>query len=77
MRLATDSALVAQQSGYPNLKSTNVLIGLTPMVASADAEVLYRGQLSKLFGMAGRQPDGRASPQAGSGSERVFVVWLS
>jgi hypothetical protein len=53
VRLATDSALVAQQSGYPNLKSTNVLIGLTPMVASADAEVLYRGQLSKLSGWQG------------------------
>ncbi len=53
VRLVTDSALVAQQSGYPNLKSTNVLIGLTPMVASADAEVLYRGQLSKLSGWQG------------------------
>lgn len=53
VRLVADSALVAQQSGYPNLKSTNVLIGLTPMVASADAEVLYRGQLSKLSGWQG------------------------
>jgi hypothetical protein len=53
VRLVTDSALVVQQSGYPNLKSTNVLIGLTPMVASADAEVLYRGQLSKLSGWQG------------------------
>jgi hypothetical protein len=53
VRLVTDSALVAQQSGYPSLKSTNVLIGLTPMVASADAEVLYRGQLSKLSGWQG------------------------
>lgn len=53
VRLVPDSALVAQQSGYPSLKSTNVLIGLTPMVASADAEVLYRGQLSKLSGWQG------------------------
>ena len=53
VRLVTDSALVAQQSGYPSLKSSNVLIGLTPMVASADAEVLYRGQLSKLSGWQG------------------------
>lgn len=53
VRLVTDSALVAQQTGYPNLKSTNVLIGLTPMVASPDAEVLYRGQISKLSGWQG------------------------
>jgi hypothetical protein len=53
VRLVTDSAVVAQQTGYPNLKASNVLIGLTPMVSSADAEVLYRGQLTKLSGWQG------------------------
>jgi hypothetical protein len=53
VRLVTDSAVVAQQTGFPNLKASNVLIGLTPMVSSADAEVLYRGQLTKLSGWQG------------------------
>jgi len=53
VRLVTDSAVVAQQTGFPNLQASNVLIGLTPMVSSADAEVLYRGQLTKLSGWQG------------------------
>jgi hypothetical protein len=53
VRLTMDSALVAQQVGFPNLKSSNILIGITPMVASADAEALYRGQLTKLSGWQG------------------------
>jgi hypothetical protein len=73
VRLVMDSALVAQQVGFPNLKSSNILIGITPMVASADAEALYRGQLTKLSGWQGDNLMGALRRRQGA----VQTVFLS
>lgn len=54
VRLVPDSALVPQVSGsYPDLHPSSIVIGISPLVASADAEVFYRAQLTKLSGWQG------------------------
>lgn len=53
-RLSNDSAIVSVVGpNYPNLKPQSILIGVFPIVASADAESFYRGQLTKLSGWQG------------------------
>ena len=54
VRLVPDSALVPAVSGtYPSLHPENIVIGLTPLVAAADAQPFYRAQLTKLNGWQG------------------------
>ena len=54
VRLVPDSALVPQVSGsYPDLHPASILIGISPLVPSADAELFYRAQLTKLSGWQG------------------------
>jgi len=53
-RLSNDSSIVSVAGpNYPSLKPQSILIGVFPIVASADAENLYRGQLTKLSGWQG------------------------
>jgi len=54
VRMVPDSALVPQVSGnYPDLHPSSIVIGISPLVASADADVFYRAQLTKLSGWQG------------------------
>ncbi|MDG1252124.1 MAG: hypothetical protein P8N56_00395 [Schleiferiaceae bacterium] len=54
VRLLPDSALVPQVTGpFPNLHPASILIGISPLVPSADAEIFYRAQLTKLSGWQG------------------------
>lgn len=76
-RVSNDSALVAT-SGYPNfpdLKPQNVQFGVVPIVMSADAVALYRGQLSKLSGWTGDNlmASGRINASSGKLTE-VFIA---
>jgi hypothetical protein len=76
-RISNDSALVAP-AAYPNLpdlKPQNVQFGVVPIVRSADAVALYRGQLSKLSGWTGDNlmAAGRVQSSTGKLSE-VFIA---
>lgn len=54
VRLVPDSALVPQVAGlYPDLHPASIVIGISPLVASADAQPFYRAQLTKLSGWQG------------------------
>ena len=54
VRLVPDSALVPQVTGpYPDLHPSSILIGISPLVPSADADIFYRAQLTKLSGWQG------------------------
>ena len=54
VRLIPDSAIISQVSGnYPDLHPSSILIGISPLNPSADAEPFYRAQLSKLSGWQG------------------------
>lgn len=54
VRLVTDSSIVSQVgSNYPNLSPSSILIGISPVTPSADAEIFYRAQLTKLSGWQG------------------------
>ena len=49
VRLVPDSAIIPQVSGnYPDLNPSSILIGISPIIPSADAEPFYRAQLTKL-----------------------------
>ncbi len=53
-RLTNDSSIYAVATGnYPNLQPTNILIGVVPMIATADAELFYRAGITKLSGWKG------------------------
>lgn len=55
VRVYPDSATypVADTATYPLLQSTNVLVGITPIVKTADAENYYRTELTPLSGWQG------------------------
>ncbi len=54
VRLVPDSALIPQVTGaYPDLHPASILIGISPLVPSADADIFYRAQLTKLSGWQG------------------------
>ncbi len=53
-RLTNDSSIYPVVAGaYPSLEPTNILIGVVPMIASADAEIFYRAGITKLSGWQG------------------------
>lgn len=53
-RITNDSSIVsAVGTAYPNLQPQNILIGVFPIIRSADAEEFYRAQLTKLSGWQG------------------------
>lgn len=53
-RLTNDSSIYSVATGnYPSLQPTNILIGVVPMIASADAELFYRAGITKLSGWQG------------------------
>ncbi len=55
VRLSNDSTIYPVVAGtqYPSLKPQNILIGIYPIVKSADAEAFYRAHLTKLSGWQG------------------------
>ena len=54
VRLVPDSAIIPQVTGsYPDLNPSSILIGISPIIPSADAEPFYRAQLTKLSGWQG------------------------
>ena len=53
-RLTNDSSLYPVVTGnYPSIQPTNILIGVVPMMATADAEIFYRAGITKLSGWKG------------------------
>lgn len=54
VRISNDSAIYNVVAGsYPNVQPQNIVIGLFPIVKSADAEAFYRAQLTKISGWQG------------------------
>jgi hypothetical protein len=74
VRLVQDSALVPLVPNYPSLKPESILIGLTPIQPSADAQPFYRAQLTKLSGWSGTNVVGvrRFAPGPGNRVQQVF-----
>lgn len=74
VRLVQDSALVPLVSGYPSLKPESILIGLTPLIPSADAQPFYKAQLTKLNGWSGTNTVGvrRFAPGQPNKVQQVF-----
>lgn len=52
-RLPIDSLVESQVTGFPDLRCNSFISGLDPFYPSSDAEVLYRGQLTKNNGWDG------------------------
>ncbi|MCT4624433.1 MAG: hypothetical protein N4A46_12490 [Schleiferiaceae bacterium] len=53
-RLTNDSSLYPVVVGnYPMVQPTNIIIGVVPMIATADAEIFYRAGITKLSGWTG------------------------
>lgn len=53
-RLTNDSSIYPVVTGnYPVVQPINILIGVVPMIASADAELFYRAGITKLSGWQG------------------------
>ena len=53
-RITNDSTILPLVTGnYPTLQPSNILIGIVPMTATADAELFYRAQLTKIQGWQG------------------------
>lgn len=61
---------------YPLLQSSNVLVGITPIVKSADAENFYRTQLTPLSGWSGDNLVGVRRRYQGNISEVLFSMEL-
>jgi hypothetical protein len=74
VRLVQDSALLPLVPNYPPLKPESILIGLTPIQPSADAQPFYRAQLTKLSGWSGTNVVGvrRFAPGPGNRVQQVF-----
>lgn len=54
VRITNDSAIYPViGSQYPTLQPQNILIGIYPIVKTADAEAFYRAQLTKISGWTG------------------------
>jgi hypothetical protein len=51
--MTTDSLIVAQITPYPNLKPSEFILSLDPFYPTADAEVIYKAQLSRNGGWQG------------------------
>lgn len=63
-------------SAYPILQSSNVLVGITPIVKTADAEDFYRTQLTPLSGWQGDNLVGVRRRYNGNISEVLFSIEL-
>jgi hypothetical protein len=72
-RLTNDSSLVPLVSGYPSMRPQNIVLGIVPVVPSADASPLYNGQLTKIAGWNGASTLGATRSQSGSVNQ-VFIA---
>lgn len=72
-RLTNDSTLVPLQLGFPSLRPQNIVLGITPIVPSADADPLYSGQLTKISGWNGTNIMGATRSQNGEVTQ-VFLA---
>ena len=72
-RLTNDSTLAPLQPGFPSLQPQNIVLGITPIVPSADATALYNGQITKIAGWNGATTMGATRTQNGS-INQVFVA---
>ncbi len=72
-RLTNDSTLQPLFSGYPALRPQNIVLGITPIVPSADATALYDGQLTKIAGWNGTTTMGAVREQNGTVNQ-VFIA---
>jgi len=72
-RLTNDSTLAPLQPGFPSLQPQNIVLGITPIIPSADATALYNGQITKIAGWNGATTMGATRTQNGS-INQVFVA---
>lgn len=74
-RLLPDSAIVSPfGAGYPNLQPTFIISGLSPFYISADAEVVYSGQVLAQGGWTGPSTVGARRK---NGSNNVYQYFFS
>ncbi|NVK27649.1 MAG: hypothetical protein HWE14_06375 [Flavobacteriia bacterium] len=78
VRVYPDSATypVTDSATYPLLQSNNVLVGITPIVKSADAEDYYRTELTPLSGWQGDNLVGVRRRFQGNVSQVLFSMEL-
>ncbi len=78
VRISNDSTIYPVVGGlnYPSLKPQNILIGIYPIVKTADAEDFYRAQLTKLSGWQGDNLMGVRRKYNGNVSHVFFGVGL-
>lgn len=67
---------VVDTASYPLLQSNNVLVGITPIVKTADAEDFYRTELTPLSGWSGDNLVGVRRRSQGHISEVLFSMEL-
>jgi len=72
-RLTNDSSLVALDASFPDMRPQNIVLGVVPVVPSADATALYNGQLTKIAGWNGATTLGATRTQNGS-INQVFIA---
>jgi len=76
-RLTNDSSIYPVVTGnYPSLQPTNILIGVVPMIATADAELFYRGGITKLSGWQGDNVMAARRKQNGNINHVFFAIEL-
>ena len=72
-RLTNDSSLVALDASFPDMRPQNIVLGVVPVVPSADATALYDGQLTKIAGWNGATTLGATRTLNGS-INQVFIA---
>ena len=72
-RLTNDSSLVALDVNFPDMRPQNIVLGVVPVVPSADATALYYGQLTKIAGWNGATTLGATRTQNGL-INQVFIA---
>lgn len=72
-RLTNDSTLAPLQTGFPSLRPQNIVLGVVPVVPSADATALYTGELTKIAGWNGSTVMGATRSQGGQVNQ-IFVA---
>ena len=77
VRISNDSAIYPViGTQYPDLQPQNILIGIYPIVKSADAEDFYRAQLTKIGGWSGDNLVGVRRKYQGNVNHVFFGVGL-
>lgn len=77
VRLSNDSTIFPVVTGnYPEIGPTNILIGMSPVVKSADGEDFYRAKLTKLSGWTGDNLIGVRRRQGNNITQVFFSVEL-